>query len=95
MSGELKEFPTIQEINCPDPLLIGCFAKKDESGETAFTLVNMTELEAAKTTVAKLKLSGKTVTCYRRGEPEEVEQDADGLYIFPLETGEGVFVTVK
>ena len=95
MSGELKEFPTIQEINCPDPLLIGCFAKKDESGETAFTLVNMTELEAAKTTVAKLKLSGKTVTCYRRGEPEEVERDADGLYIFPLETGEGVFVTVK
>lgn len=95
MSGELKDFPTIQEIQCPDPLLIGCFARKEESARTAFTLVNMTELEAAKTTVVKMKLNGKKVTCYRRGEPKEVEQDANGLYIFPLETGEGIFVTVN
>jgi len=95
MNGEFRDFPTIQEIQCPDPLLIGCFAKKDGTTGTAFTLVNMTELEATKTTVVKVKLEGKTVTCFRRGEPEKVEQDAEGLYIFPLETGEGVFVTVK
>ena len=47
------------------------------------------------TTVVKMKLSGKTVTCYRRGEPEKAEQDAEGFYVFPLETGEGVFVTVE
>ena len=98
MTNEFKDFPTIQEIQCPDPLLIGCFARKDaKAGQngTAFTLVNMTELEAAKTTVVKLKLNGETVTCYRRGKPEKVERDAEGFCVFPLETGEGVFVTVE
>lgn len=102
MSGEYRNFRTIQELNCPDPLLIGCFEAREKKNEnesrgTAFTLVNMTELEAAQSTIARLKLDvpdGQAVTVYRRGVPQCGQTDSDGFYVIPLETGEGVFVTV-
>ncbi|MDO4629859.1 MAG: hypothetical protein Q4C70_11805 [Planctomycetia bacterium] len=110
MSDEFTDFPTIQEIDCPDPLLIGCFERENDTetaeipAETAFTLVNMTELEAAQTTLVKLRLQASdtaktaktpgTVTVYRRGIPEIVSPDDAGFYAIHLESGEGVFVTV-
>ncbi len=96
MTNEYRDFAAIQEIQCEDPLLIGCFEKKENLGAgTAFTLVNMSELEAAKSTIVKLRLVGKNVVMYKHGAPQTPEKDADGFYIFPLETGEGVFVTLE
>ncbi len=98
MTNEYRDFETIRGISCPDPLLIGCFAKEEDEKDpygTAFTLVNMTELEAAQSTLVKLRLNAKKVTSWRRGIPEVQEPDKDGFYVFPLETGEGVFVTCE
>ena len=93
-SNPLQAFPTIQEIQCDDPLLIGCFAAKQGQG-SAFTLVNMSELEAVKTTYVKLKLAGSKVITWPRGERTEVTPDADGYYRLTLPSGEGLFVEVE
>jgi len=93
-SNPVKNFPTIREIQCDDPLLVGCFAKEDGSG-TAFTLVNMSELEEVKTTQAKLKIAGSTVTAWPRGQRMKLSPDADGFFQLTLPPGEGVFVEVE
>lgn len=97
MSDPYTEFGhVIEKIDCGDPLLIGCFAKRDGNGY-AFTLVNMSELQDAKTVTVQLKLAenaGKTVTAYLRGEPVVLGMH-DGMYTIDLPTGEGVFVTVE
>ncbi len=92
MSSECKDFKSIPSITCADPLLIGCFAAKNGNG-TAFTLVNMADLGTARSTLAKLKVPG-TVTIYRRGIPHQSIADANDYHSFPLETGEGIFVTI-
>ncbi len=94
-SNEYQNFKTIREIQSADPLLIGCFESVETPKKTAFSLVNMTELHAAQTAVAKLRIDGRKITAWRRGVPEIVAPDENGLYVFPLETGEGIFVTVE
>ena len=93
-SNPIKTFPTIEQIDCDDPLLIGCFEKKDGSG-TALTIVNMSELEGVKTTHLKLKLAGSVVIAWPHGERTPLTPDADGLYHLTLQSGEGVFVEVE
>ena len=93
-SNPVQTFPTIQQIQCDDPLLIGCFAEKDGSA-TALTVVNMSELEAVKTTQVKLKLAGSTIIAWPRGERVVLRPDADGFYRLTLPPGEGVFVEVE
>ena len=92
MKNEYKNFETIREIRCAEPLLIGCFERKDGDG-TAFTLVNMADFEANRGATVRLKIDG-TATAWTRGVPETVEPDADGFSCFYLAPGEGVFVTV-
>ena len=92
MKNEYKNFETIREIRCDEPLLIGCFERKDGPG-TAFTLVNMADWEANRGATVRLKLDG-TATAWTRGVPTTVEPDADGFANFYLAPGEGVFVTV-
>ena len=92
MKNEYKDFETIREIRCDEPLLIGCFERKDGPG-TAFTLVNMADWEANRGATVRLKLDG-TATAWTRGVPTTVEPDADGFANFYLAPGEGVFVTV-
>lgn len=92
MKNEYKDFETIREIRCDEPLLIGCFERKDEPG-TAFTLVNMADWEANRGATVRLKLDG-IATAWTRGVPTTVEPDADGFANFYLAPGEGVFVTV-
>lgn len=94
ISTPYTEFKTIEKINCPDPLLIGCFEKKKGHG-TAFTLVNMAELEGELATTAKIKIVGSKITAWYRGCPEVICPDNLGFYTFPLKSGEGVFVTVE
>ncbi len=93
-SNPLETFPPIEQIACDDPLLIGCFAEKDGPA-TALTIVNMSELEAVKTTHVKLKLAGSTVVAWPRGQRVVLVPDADGLYHLTLPPGEGVFVEVE
>jgi hypothetical protein len=93
-SNPAQSFPTIQEIQCEDPLLIGCFAAKEGKG-TAFTVVNMSELESVKTTHVKLKIAGSKVIAWPRGERTELDADGDGFYRLTLPSGEGVFVEVE
>lgn len=93
-SNPVQEFSTIQQIECDDPLLIGCFAAESGPG-TAFTLVNMSELEAVKTTYVKLKLAGTKVIAWPRGERTEIVADAEGFYRVALPSGEGLFVEVQ
>ncbi len=92
MKNEYKNFETIREIRCDEPLLIGCFERKEGPG-TAFTLVNMADWEANRGATVRLKLDG-TATAWTRGVPTTVEPDADGFANFYLAPGEGVFVTV-
>ena len=93
-SNPVKTFPTIKEIRCEDPLLVGCFAKEAGSA-TAFTLVNMSELEELKTVHVKLKIAGSTVTSWPRGQRVRLLPGADGFYQLMLPPGEGVFVEVE
>ena len=93
-SNPVQSFPTIKQIECKDPLLVGCFSAK-EGASTAFTLVNMSELEAVKTTYAKLKIKGKKVVAWPRGERTVLTPDADGFHRLVLPSGEGVFVEVS
>jgi len=93
MSGAYAGPSTIQEIRCGDPLLIGCFSKKGGAG-SAFTVVNMSELEEVKTVDVRLKLRGRKAVAYPRGIPAELEPDSQGYVRLTLPSGEGVFVTV-
>lgn len=94
ISDPVEDFPTIDRIECDDPLLIGCFEKKDGPG-TALTLVNMSELEAVKTTQVKIKIAGSQVVAWPRGRRELVLPDAEGFYDFTLASGEGIFIEIE
>jgi len=93
-SSPVQSFPTIKQIECKDPLLIGCFAAKDGTS-SAFTMVNMSELEAVQTTYVKLKIEGTKVVAWPRGERTALVPDTDGFYRLALLSGEGVFVEVE
>jgi hypothetical protein len=93
-SNPVRTFPTIEQIQCDDPLLIGCFAQKD-GPSTAFTIVNMSELEAIKTTHVKMKIAGSTVVAWPRGQRVVLTPDTDGFHHLTLPSGEGVFVEVE
>ena len=92
-SNPLETFSAIKEIQCEDPLLIGCFAKKEGAG-TAFTVVNMSELEEVKTVQVGMKITGTEVTAWQRGECVKLSPSTDGFYRITLASGEGVFVEV-
>ncbi len=93
-SNPVQAFPAIEQVHCDDPLLIGCFAAKDGPG-AAFTVVNMSELEALKTTHVRLKLAGATVAAWPRGQRTVLLPDADGFHHLALPPGEGLFVEVE
>ena len=93
-SNPVRAFPTIQQIECDDPLLVGCFSREDDAS-TAFTVVNMSELEAVKTVYVKLKIGSPRVVAWPRGERSVLVPGADGFYHFALPSGEGVFVEVE
>lgn len=92
--NEYQDFDTIQSLTANETILIGCFEKEEGAG-TAFTLVNLSELQDY--TVAEvefeLKDAGK-VTLYQKGIPYELTP-VDGKYYVVLDSGEGVFVTVE
>jgi len=79
-------------ITSCDPLLVGCFDGKD--GESnAYTVVNMSELQ--NDSDAKFAMNfdkDKTATVYQKGEAQSFNS---GKLLITLESGEGVFVTVK
>ena len=93
-SNPVQDFPTIQQIQCDDPLLIGCFADENSSA-TALTIVNMTELEAVQTTQVKVRLVGNTVIAWPRGDRIVSIPDTEGFHRFHLPPGEGVFLEVQ
>ncbi len=93
-SNPVGTFPTIQQIQCDDPLLIGCF-ERNSGGGAAFTVVNMSELEAVKTAHVKLKIAGSKVVAWPRGERTALTLGPDGFYPLTLASGEGVFVEVE
>ena len=93
-SNPVQMFATIQQMQCADPLLVGCFAKGDGRA-TAFTIVNMSELEAIQTAHVKLKLAGSTVVAWPRGQRAVLLPDAEGYYHLTLSSGEGIFVEVE
>lgn len=92
-SQPVERFPVIERIECAQPLLIGCFAAK-EGGGSAFTLVNMSELEALQTAQVKLRLRGSRVIAWPRGQRVECRTDGDGFTALTLAPGEGIFVEV-
>ena len=93
-SNPVRSFPTIRQIQCDDPLLVGCFAEQDGSA-TALTIVNMSELEVLKTVRVGLQLDGSTVVAWPRGQRVVLRPDDDGFYHLTLAPGEGVFVEVE
>ena len=93
-SQPVERFPAIERIECERPLLIGCFAAK-EGTDSAFTLVNMSELEAVETVQARLSVRGPSrVVAWPRGQRVELKPDAEGRYRLTLAPGEGIFVEV-
>ncbi|HRR33249.1 MAG TPA: hypothetical protein P5026_04065 [Kiritimatiellia bacterium] len=92
-SQPLERFPVIEQIVCGHPLLIGCFAAQ-EGGDSAFTVVNMSELEALQTVHVSLRLRGSRVVAWPRGQRVEWKLDGDGRIPLTLAPGEGMFVEV-
>lgn len=92
MNTPYTEFDTIREIAADVPLLVGCFEKIEGPGH-AFTLVNMQDFADPKAGTVRLRLDGK-VTAYWDGVPSEM-MARDGEYVFELQQGEGIFVTVE
>ncbi|MBE6687866.1 MAG: S-layer homology domain-containing protein [Ruminococcaceae bacterium] len=88
------KFDTITEIKCDSPLLFGCFDAKDKTSK-AFTVVNYNDLAKPAAADVSLKISGNIVTAYFDGNPTILTPDADGYYNIHLESGRGVFVTVR
>jgi len=78
-------------IESNNPLLVGCFEKKEGSGR-AYTIVNMQDFCNPGTAYVKLKAEGR-ITVYRDGKPAESAPSGQMLTIGLLQ-GDGVFVTV-
>ncbi|MBE6688935.1 MAG: S-layer homology domain-containing protein [Ruminococcaceae bacterium] len=94
MSGEYKDFDILSETVSDQPLLIGCFEKKEGTGH-AFTVVNMTDLKDNTPATLKFKTaSSVTVTLYTKNEPVILTPDASGYYTVNLQSTDGVFVTL-
>ncbi|MBE6689450.1 MAG: S-layer homology domain-containing protein [Ruminococcaceae bacterium] len=94
MSGEYENFGILSETVSDEPLLIGCFEKKEGTGY-AFTVVNMTDIKEQKPATLKFKTAQPlTVTLYDEAVPTVLTADANGYYTISLETTDGVFVTV-
>ena len=93
--NQYKDFSLIENIECKNPLLFGCF-EKDGAGK-AFTVVNMTDLQRrGGESDVRIKLSpGKTATAYIKGIPQPLTPDGDGYISITLDVGEGVFVTCE
>jgi len=79
------------EIVTEDSLLIGVFEKKNGAG-TAFTIVNMNNLQTPKTAHLTLNAPGNVVV-YRDGVPCETAEKGQKLEL-ELLAGDGVFMTV-
>ncbi len=95
MTNEYTGFTTISQIQSSDPLLVGCFDKKQGSGK-AFTLVNMYDPISGKYATAKFKLDASyTVTVHATGDPYTISPDASGYYTITLSNGQGVFITLS
>ncbi len=93
-SNPVEKFAAIETIDCEQPLLIGCFTAKEGQGK-AFTLVNMSELEAVETAQVKLRLSGSKVIAWPRGRQVTLTAESDGMHHLTLAPGEGIFVEIK
>ena len=79
-------------ITSCDPLLVGCFDGNDGASK-AYTVVNMSELQ--NDSDAKFTMNfgkGKTATVYQKGKAQSFDA---GKLSLTLESGEGVFITVK
>lgn len=96
-SSPVENFPTVKQIRCDAPLLIGCFEKKEKEDKTrtALTIVNMSELTAVQTAQVKVKFKGSKVIIWPRGQCEVQTPEADGFYYFTLAPGEGIYVEVE
>ena len=93
MTGEYKDFKAISDISADQPILIGCFDKKDGNGN-AFTLVNMSELLSKMAVTVKFKAAdGAVVTSYKDGKAT-VLTPVNGEYTVTLDWGMGEFFTV-
>ncbi len=93
MANPLKGFDAIADIDCAEPLLVGCF-QKDKITDKAVMLVNMTDPGAhAYTIQARMRFTGKAVS-YFGGRPLALTADSDGFCSIILPPGEGVFITV-
>ena len=94
MTGQYKDFNILSEVKSEEPLLIGCFEKKEGTGY-AFTVVNMTDINDFLPATLKFKIAEPlTVTLYDEAQPKVLTADADGYYTINLETTDGVFVTI-
>ena len=92
------DFPILQKLKSPAPLLIGCFKPKNttDTSEGAFTLVNMSELEAVETIDVQFQITpGLQVIAWPQGVRQQLQPDDSGFYRLTLPSGAGVFVECK
>ena len=90
MSDPYESFDGITDITSDNPLLFGCFEKKQGKGK-AFTVVNMNDFDLELPATVSFKTKAKKVTVYRKNEFCEITP-VRGKYTIDLECGEGVFV---
>ena len=88
---DISKFGAIQSLESDETLLIGCFSSENDS---AFTLLNASEIRRETTATVKMRLKGSHIILYRRGIPETLISE-DGVVTVKLESCEGVFVTVE
>ena len=92
--NQYKDFKVIKEIKSDDPLLVGCFEKKEGNGY-AFTVVNMNSITKPAEANLTFTLDGSyKVYVYQSGVKTELKADA-GVYSLKLENAEGAFIILE
>ena len=92
--NQYNNFNIIKNINSNDPLLFGCFEKKEGNGY-AFSVVNMYDLFQNKSASLTFTLDGNhNVYAWTKGKKVSLTPN-NGVYTLNLETAEGAFVVIE
>jgi hypothetical protein len=96
--NQYSDFDILKEVKSEDPLLIGCFEKKEGEGYafSAVNLVNANDRDRSKSATLTFTLEGEhTVYAWIGGEKTILTPDANGSYTLKLDAAQGAFVVIE
>ena len=91
--NQYTDFDILKNVQSENPLLFGCFEKKDGAGY-AFTVVNMSDVIYDEDATVSFSLEGEhTVSAWIKGEKVTLTP-VNGAYTLNLDVTEGAFVVI-